>query len=231
MKNKFWSYFSAWAVVLVVFNVIAFVTPAIPGQEKYTASFWIGYVLISLCFVGQLVCAWLALKENNRTKLFYKLPLVTISCSGLIVSFFVGAACMLITALPYWVGVIVCTFLLAWMAIALIKAGTAADIVAQIDEKVKVQTFFVKSLTVDAESLMARAKTDEAKKACKKVYEAVRYSDPMSNDVLAGIESQITLKFAAFSDAVTGGTENMDALAEEVVILISDRNNKCSFLK
>lgn len=78
---------------------------------------------------------------------------------------------------------------------------------------------------------MARAKDDTAKAACKKVYEAVRCSDPMSNDALAGTESQITLKFAEFSDAVQSGSNDISKLADELTILLNDRNKKCKLLK
>ena len=82
-----------------------------------------------------------------------------------------------------------------------------------------------------AESLLARATTPEAKDSCKNVLEAIRYSDPMSNDALAGIESQITLKFSEFSNAVASGADSFDNLADELVVLIWDRNKKCKLLK
>ena len=53
----------------------------------------------------------------------------------------------------------------------------------------------------------------------------------MSNDALAGVESQITLKFNEFSNAVTGGADNIGNIADELVILIGDRNKKCKLLK
>ena len=87
-------------------------------------------------------------------------------------------------------------------------------------------------MTVDAETLLARAKSEEAKGACKKVYEAVRYSDPMSSEMLAGVEGQITIKFAALSNAVVeDNDEAIAATAEEVLILVKDRNSKCKLLK
>jgi hypothetical protein len=232
MKKRFGMYAAAWAVLLALFNVIAFVSVGWAGQEKYTASFWIGYVLISVMFLGQLACAYIALKETNAQKLFYRVPLIRISYSGLIVSFVFGGLCMLISPLPYWIGILVCAIILATNVIAVIKAAAAAEEVEQIDRKVKQQTLFIKSLTVDAETLLARAKSGEAKAACKKVYEAVRYSDPMSSDGLASVESQINIKFAALSDAVTADDINaVSVAAEEVLILIKDRNNKCKLLK
>ena len=232
MKKRFGMFAAAWAVLLVLFNVIAFVSVGWAGYEKYTPSFWIGYGIITATFVGQLICAFVALKEENSQKLFYKISLIKTSYSGLIASFIIGALCMVISPLPYWVGAIVCAIVLAVNALAVIKATAAAQEVERIDRKVKAQTFFIKSLTVDAETLMARAKSEEAKAQCKKVYEAVRYSDPMSSDLLASVEGQITVAFAALSEAVKAEeAEKIAAATEEILILIKDRNNKCKLLK
>lgn len=232
MKKRFGFYAGLWAVLLILFNVIAFVSPGWKEYDKYTGGFWAGYVLITVMLIGQLACAYFALKEENSQKLFYKMPLITTSYAGLIVSFVFGGLCMLISPLPYWVGIIVCAIVLAATALAVIKAAAAAEEVEKIDQKIKVQTFFIKALTVDADSLLARAKSDAVKAECKKVYEVVRYSDPMSHDALASTESQITVAFAKLTAAVsTDDAEAVKAAAEEVIILIGDRNRKCKLLK
>ena len=232
MKKTFKSYFAIWAILLVLFNVIAFVSVGWINLEKYTPSFWIGYIFITLTFIGQLICGKIAFDAKNNQKLFYSLPLLTLSRTGLILSFIFGGLCMVISPLPYWVGIILCAIVLAFVAIAIVKATIAIDVVGKIDEKVKVQTFFVKSLTVDAEGLLARAQNDEIKLECKKVYEAARYSDPMSNDALAATESQISIKFSELANAVAeNDIELVKKLAGEMVILIDDRNKRCKLFK
>lgn len=232
MNKNFKYHALIWAILLAVFNVICFITPdEAAGMSKFGGAFWVGYVFITVAFIGQLVCAYIALNTNDKTKLFYNIPIIRVSYTGLILTLVFGAVCMAIPNLPNWVGIIVCLLILVFTAIAVIKAIAASDVVEDIDAKVKAQTLFVKSLTVDAESLLSRATTPEAKDACKKMFEAVRYSDPMSNDALAGVESQITLKFNEFSNAVTGSAENASALADELVVLIGDRNKKCKVLK
>lgn len=232
MKKIFKFYAAMWAVLLVLFNVIAFVSPGWEGQEKYTASFWIGYVFISLAFIGQLVCAYIALKSENNRKLFYNIPLVTISYTGLILSFICGGLCMLISSLPYWVGVILCAAVLAFTAIAVIKATMAAELVSETDEKLKVSTASMKKLTVEAESLITRADTEEAKAACKKVYEALRYSDPVSKAELAEIENEIAEKLGELKTAAgNADAEEIKQIAEDVLNLTAERNRKCRALK
>ena len=100
MKRMFKFYCIVWVALLVLFNVISFISVGWAGQEKYTPSFWLGYVFISLSFVGQLFCAYFAFKNDALKKTFYNISLFTTSCSGLILSFVVGGLCMLISPLP-----------------------------------------------------------------------------------------------------------------------------------
>lgn len=232
MKKTFRNYLTVWAVLVVLFNLIAFVAVAWSGQEKYTASFWIGYVGITLMFAGQLVCARKVFMEENLQKIFYRIPVFRIGYHGLIWSFVLGGACMLLPMLPYWVGTILCAIVLAVTAIAVLKADTAADLVEKTDEKIKTQTTFLRLLTVDAENLLSRAKSEEAKAACRKVYEAVRYSDPMSSDALVTIEGKISAQMDVLTKAVAANHEETIAAAvKEIVALLGERSRKFKVLK
>lgn len=232
--NKKMKYYSAiWLIALVIFNVIAFITPsAVDGVSKYDASFWNGYGFITLAFIGQLACAYKAFKADNLQKLFYNVSLISISYTGLIVMLVVGILCMAIPQVPYWIGVIACVLVLGFTAIAVIKANAAIEIVEKIDEKIKEQTFFIKSLTVDADGIVALAKTTEMKACAKSVYEAIRYSDPMANAALANVEAQIATKFEDFSKAVNEDNITVAKdIANELLLLIHNRNQKCKLLK
>lgn len=229
MKKTFGFFSIIWAILLALFNVIVFVTPT---PTKFTDVFWTGYIFITIAFVGQLVCAYFAFKPSDKQKVFYNIPLVTISYAGLIVMLIAGTACMTIPNLPNWIGIIVCLLVLAITAIAVLSAAFAASVVTEIDQRVKTKTFFIKSLTVDAEHLMNTSKTSELKALAKKVYEAVRYADPMSNAVLVEVEEKIQNSFSDFENAVNG--EDFDlatSTADELLSLIDIRNKKCKLLK
>ena len=140
MKKSIGVYSVIWAICLAVFNVIVFVTPnEIGGVSKFTASFWVGYVFITVAFIGQLVCAFFALKAENIKKMFYRIPMISISYTGLILMLIAGGIFMAIPTLPEWIGIIVCAIILAFNAIAVIKATAAAEVVGGIDEKLDIQ--------------------------------------------------------------------------------------------
>lgn len=233
MKKSFGLYSIVWAICLAVFNVITFVTPnEIGGVSKFSGSFWIGYIFITIAFVGQLACAFVAFKAENLKKFFYNIPLLSISYGGLVAMLIVGSVFMAIPTLPEWIGIIVCVIILAFNAIAIIKATAAADIVSGIDEKIKTQTFFIKSLSVDAQGLMTSAKSDELRAEAKKVYEAIRYSDPMATPALSDLDAQIEKQFNAFSDAVKADdSELAKETADALVDIVDRRNQKCKLLK
>ena len=233
MKQTFRFFAAIWAICLALFNVVVFVTPnEVAGMNKFGDAFWVGYIFITIAFLGQLVCAFFAFKPDRNQEVLYNIPLVTISYTGLIVMLIVGTACMIIPNVPNWIGIIACIVVLAVTAIAILKASYAASVVSDIDERVKTRTAFIKMLSVDAEQLMNTARSAELKSFAKKVYEAVRYSDPMSNVALVEVEEKIQKGYAAFENAVN--TEDLElaaASADELIALIDIRNKKCKLLK
>lgn len=233
MKKNFKSYAVIWSILLVAFNAVVFLMrPIIPGYEViYDIRFWIAWVFILVAFAANLLCANMAFKAANLEKMFYKVSLITVSYTGLIAMLVFGSALMLIPNCPAWIAAIVCIAVAAFTAMTVVKANWAGETAGAIDERVKTQTQFIKLLTADAEGLASRAAAPEAKAACKKVYEALRYSDPMSNDELEEIENRIKLKFDEFSNAVVNETDNACNIADELVILVGDRNRKCKLLK
>lgn len=232
MKKSFKYYAIIWAILFALFNAVAFLSPGWTGIEKYTGSFWVGYVFIVIAFVGQLVCANIAFKAENLQKLFYNIPLISISYGGLVAMLVFGVLAMLISPMPYWIGAIICVIILAFTAISVVKASAAAEAVSDIDKKIKTKTYFIKSLTAEAESLMAEAGTPEIKAQAKRVYEAFRYSDPMSNAALVETEEQLEREFNSFADAVRkGDVELAESIASELLIIVDRRNKKCKLLK
>ena len=226
MKKAFKHYLVFWAVLLVLFNVIAFASVGWTFSDKYTPSFWIGYVFIMIAFVGQLLCARVALKETNIKKVFYNLSLFKTSYSGLILSFVFGGLCMFFSWLPYWVGIIPCVIVLAASILAVIKASAAIELVSAVDEKVKANTHFIKSLRVYLE-LFAKNECDiTLKTELQKLAEKVRFSDPMSCPELAAIENEIADK----ANSLKTVADKLEVIAE-IDMLLTERNERTKILK
>lgn len=146
MKKYFKYYGICWAIVLAVFNVVTFVIPVTVNINKFTPSFWIAYAFITLVFIGNLICSLLFFKEENKSKVFLNIPIINLAYSALIVSLIVGAVAMAVPQIPYWIGVIVDVLVIAFYAIAIVKATAAADIVNDVEQKLKLKLFLLNRL-------------------------------------------------------------------------------------
>lgn len=233
MKKTFKQYTILWAILLVAYNIIVFAVRPIAGFVRlYDARFWISWGCVVLAFLIQLLLARKAFQSENKERFFLNIPLITESYAALIVMIVAASVLMLIPDCPAWIAVIVCTVICAFSGLAVVKAEIAADVVSDLDKKIKSNTLFIKSLTMDAERLMAKAKSTEVKVECKKVFEAVRYSDPMSHDTLSGIESQLSIQFAKLSEAVASDSADLVvAITADFLALSAERNNMCKLLK
>lgn len=200
-------------------------------SNRYDLTFLIG-MLIAL--VGTAIAAIFifTLKVETKEKMFLTVSQFRTAYIVTILSVILSGIYLFVAAVPDFIVYIAAILVYALAVISIIKAKVAVSVVAGIDEKIKVQTFFIKSLTVDAEHLMNTCKTTELKALAKKVYEAVRYSDPMSNAVLVEVEEKIQNGFSDFENAVNGEDfELASSTADELLSLIDIRNKKCKLLK
>ena len=234
MKKNFKYFATVWAVGVVVFNSITFLFPdKVFNITRFDKSvFWIAYALVALSFVAELITAYIFIKDDSKEKMFLNIPLLKTGYTAVIVSVVVGLIFMIFPMIHRWLGAIVCLLLAGYFVIACLNASTAANVVADVDKNVKSKTFFIRMAIVDAENIMACAETPEMKAECKKVYEALRYSDPMSNDVLNVIERLVERELNELKQAVMAkDTAKITGTVNELLLSIKERNSKCKALK
>ena len=229
MKKNFSAYLIGWAAVLAFFNLITFITP---GDKFDESGFTIGYIFITLMFFIQLGCAYAAFSAKNLNRAFYNIPLVKLSIGSLVWMLIVGSVVMAVEAIPSWIGILLCAVVLLFNILGVTKAAVTAGVVEGIDRQVKVATVFIKMLTADAQVLQGRAQGRPYAAAVTKVYEAVRYSDPMSSQGLSDVEMRLRQAFMMLTAAVD--EDNAIAVEQQanvVLALVEERNVKCKILK
>lgn len=227
MKKNFKYYIITWLISVAVFNIISFIAPIIR-----VGLFWVGYATITVMFIIQLACSLMFFKQNNKEKIFLNIPIITISYAALVVSVIVGLVFMAITGVSFWLAIIIASLVTGFYLIAIISVKTATGSIENTNEKVNLQTLFVKSLNVEAQTLAQKAYNDDIRLITDRVCEAVRYSDPVSNESLADCESKITLKFKEFEKSVVEhNTELAEKISNELISLINERNQKCKLMK
>lgn len=199
---------------------------------RYDSYLFAAAGIVIVGYIFSLISTLIAFKKKQDiTATFFGVPA---SYSGFVIYILLIVLSILELILRFNISIpcVIAVIIIVISSIKLVKICFAVNAVQNIDKKVKAQTFFIKSLTVDAQTLVQKAKTDEIKQIAKKVYEAIRYSDPKSNETLANAESSITFKFKEFEEAVIN--EDSDLALEsskELLVLINDRNQKCKLLK
>lgn len=234
MKKNFKYFGIIWLVGLIIFNAVTFLVPSeIFGVTRFDKPvFWIAYVVITLSFIAQLITAYKFIKEDSNEKMFLNIPLLRTGYGAVAISVSVGVAFMRFPVLPTWIGAIVCLLIAGYFIIACLNASTVANVVADIDKKVKTRTAFMRMAIVEAENILTRATTHEINLEVKKVYEALKYSDPMSNPALDDIEQEIDNGLKNLNKAVMDNDEQkvLDTVTN-LLLKIKERNSKCKMLK
>ena len=220
-KNNFMSYL-ALGIVFALFNVIAFVIPT----DK-TATFWAAYAFSVVAFAVQIPLWKIALskKETLKSK-FLGIPVIHVGITYLIIQLIAFAVFLIFPTLPVWLAVIVCAIFLAISALCAIAGQVGANEINRVEEKIKVKRVFIQFLQTDIEALIEAESDAETKAALKKLAEKVRFSDPMSHEMLGELESRISAKVDEMKTTV-----DKKALIDEVTTLLTERNKKCKILK
>ena len=220
-KNGLMSYL-ALGIVFALFNVIAFVVPT----DK-TATFWTAYTFTVVAFAAQIPLWKIALgKKDTLKSKFLGVPVIHVGITYLIIQLIAFAIFMIFPTLPVWLAVVVCAIILAISALCAIAGQAGANEINRVEEKIKVKRAFIQFLQTDIE-MLAESETDaETKAELKKLAEKVRFSDPMSHEMLGELESRISAKVEEMKTAT-----DKKAFIAEVTTLLTERNKKCKILK
>jgi hypothetical protein len=221
---------SILAIIFVFFNVVAFALPF-----THTSVFWIAYSFTVFALLSQIAIFIVAFyKAVNLKSIFMGFPIFRIGYIYLTVQLILGLSLMAtasIFPIPAWGAVVPCTVVLALAAICVIATDTARDEIERVDVSVRTDTAFIRGLAADIKSLLPVSGDDETRAGLEKLYEQVRYSDPVSNDGLSGLEAGIGAKFAELKQTISernGGA--LESIAN-ISALVNERNLKCRLLK
>ena len=183
MKKKQMYYIIVWIALISLFNVLFFVTPdEINGIKTFSGAFWPGYVFITIAFLGHLVFSIVCLSESNYGKKVLNIPLAIISYFELAAMVAIGLACMFVPGMPNWLGIILCYAILVFSILFLMSAKVVGENAASANQSLNAKVFQMREITNQASELIAMSKDADTRALLQSVYEAIRYSDPVSTD-------------------------------------------------
>lgn len=229
MKKSMKNYIICWIALVALFNVICFAIP----MEKSAGSFWTAYGFSMAAFVGHLLYVCVALSADSREKKILNTPLMIISYAELMLMILAGTVCMAVPVIPNWAGVVMCSAVFAFSIIFLVTAQTAGENASNANERLNAKTSDFRNMVNEAQLLVSKAKSAEAKSAARKVSEALRYSDPVSGEATQMMEVEIQTKLQELSDLIAeeSSVNTIQSQAEELLNLIEARNNQCKVMK
>ena len=220
-KNSLLAYISL-GIAFLLFNVIAFIVPT-----QKSATFWIAYAFSVVAFISQIVFFKVSLDKKDTLKSkFLGIPIIHVGLSYLIIQLIAFAIFMFVPTLAPWIATVACSIILAISALCAIAGQVAANEINRVEDKIKLKRAFIQFMQADVEMLMQAECDKETKEALRKLAESVRFSDPMSHELLFELETRISAKV----DELKSATDKK-ALIGEIELLLTERNKKCKILK
>lgn len=220
-KNSTKGYF----VLGILFTMVSVFAFAVPTAQ--TATFWIAYAFTAVALAAQIPVWKVTLGRDDKLKRkFLSYPVLHIGIVYLVVQLAAFVVFLLVPTAPAWISAVVCAVIAGIAAICMIAVDTGRNAIERVETKVQAKVFYIKSLQADVE-LLANQEPDQATRAAlAQLAEKIRFSDPMSYEQLADVETQIAVKVSELKAAA-----NKDKIITEIHSLLDERNKKCKILK
>ena len=217
----------------VAYNIVVF---AICGFEDHGGAFWTSYVFMIIAFLTTAANGYLLSQKSEMPKdwlLGY--PIIRHSAIFIVIELIASSIFMYLdyeNDLDWKIALAVQTLILAAHIAIIFSCFKAKEEIEQVQTNVKTKTARMKFLQVDIEMVAANTDNMLLKQEFTKLAEQVRFSDPVSNDLLANIENQIAHTIEQAKTRIAyNDVEGALALCQKASQLLLERNKKCKILK
>lgn len=214
-----------YVIIIVAYSFFVFLVPL------RTDVLWMSYAFSMIAIIVQIGINVL----NNIGKKKYKFlgfPLLYFGWIYMIVQIIVSIGLM-VSSCPFRIAMLLQVMIMAIFLIIIILAGKGKEYIVDSDARIEASTEFIYKLSAEAENLYLTQTDTAMKSELKKLYEAIRYSDPISsgNEVLT-INEQIYQAFQCVKErALSGQLDNMKPAIKHTMDLIIERNLLCQSIK
>lgn len=217
------------AIVFVAYSVVAFVLP-LPKNGV----FWIAYAFAVVALGVQIPADQIAFSKGKGAKSkFYGFPIARIAFVYAAAQLILSSAAMLCASFaPMWLVVIVFTLTFAAASIGFIAADAMRDEIHRQDKTVVANVRLMRELQSKMRTMPSLCEDAEAKTAVTELEELMRYSDPVSNDATAEIESELAAAIDELQQSVVDGdTGAILGMCKKCTALLNERNSLCELNK
>lgn len=218
-------------ILFAMYNLILF---ALCGFADHKAPFWISYVFVLIAFGA---VAFSVVKLGRSTTVLrdwlFGYPIMYHCAIYIALELIASILFMALEEKVGWaVPFVIQLLLLGVYGILVITCFVSKTAISQVHEKVEKKTQYIGLLRADAELLCQKCSDPELKKQCQKLAEAIRFSDPMSNELLSALEQELCATVAECSRALDENNYVLASnLCNKAMLQLSERNMKCKVLK
>ncbi len=218
-------------IALLIFNLLAFTIPF-----AHRATFWVGYAFAIIAIAAQGLTTVMAFSKPEAIKSkFWGWPIFKVGYVYLIVQLILSTLLMiaatLITEFPAWIAFVPCAIMLGVAAAGILLTDAGREQILKMQEEQKASTSFIRTLHMELTALLPRVSDASLKGKLAKLTDAVRYSDPVSNEGLLDVEAEMADKLALLKQYALIRPADAEAVAEELSLLVTERNQRCRVLK
>lgn len=227
MKKAFKMYVGYWFLLLVCFNALNFLIKLPSGYlVNKDKTFWPIYLIVTAVALVQLGTTYYVMSKKPNA-LIFRFSLSSFSYWAMVINAVVGSVVLLIANdTVRYVGAGLCvliTIIYAFSAVDSDEENQEAD--ADKNERAGI----IITLRTEAANLISSTSNPSMKTPLRKVCEALRYSDPVNNELLFDMESNMFAKFGELKRAVSlDDLDKSTKLVQEFLALLEERNNKCN---
>lgn len=233
MKKQVKAYVATWALSVALFAVLFFAIRG-AGTEVFQNPAWplVMFCLVSLVMQLAMGCLVFGGRHGDDGRieprsLFLGMPGLVVSSALALLTAVCGLVFINVAAIPTWVGTLVLSVLLAFDAACCLGVRAAAAHVEAVDEATERVTGVVTQLRTRADALAACVADAQEKAAVGRVTDALRFADPVSNDLTAGADVSLQAAFAEFEQAVCTHGADASQAADKVLALVAERASLC----
>lgn len=225
-KNKLRFYIVA-AAVFVAFTVISF---AVPFAKN--GAFWVAYIFAVLAIAAQVYVYPKAFDGASAKSKFYGFPIARISTIYLAVQLVLSLVVMATTKwVPAWIPACVFVVALCAAVAGFVSVDTMREEIERQDVKLKKDVTLMRSLQSKINVLPAQC-SGETAKALEKLAEDIRFSDPVSGEATADVETELSALIDELQQAVIDADEAaVLTLCRKAAVTLNERNRICKLNK
>ena len=212
-----------YLIIFIAYNLLVFLI-----FKNFNAIFWISYGFMLAAFLIHVFCILYIAKDPSVEAVFFGIPLASFSLFFVFAELFCSLVFMIFKKqASVKVAIIIQALLLCAFLIVAIVALMTRNAVQSVDSTIKENVSFIKGLNVDVEMLIQRSSNADVTGELKKLSETIKYSDPMSNSIVATQEQMIMQYMAELRMVFDAGDfAAVKELCKKIDLLFVERNKK-----